>query len=64
MMTHEVSHFDDDFTSTRRLLEINRHLKTCEVVAHRQHNSYLQVSVYPKTVQNLQTNYQTKLTSV
>lgn len=50
MMTHEVSHFDYDFTSTRRILEINRHLKTCEAVAHRQHNSFLQVSVYPKTV--------------
>ena len=35
MMTHEVSNFDNDFSTSRHLLQINRHLKNCEAVAHR-----------------------------
>ena len=50
ILTHEVSNYDFDFQSTRHILEINRHLKNCEAVAHRQHNSYMQISIYPKTI--------------
>ena len=64
VLTHEVFHFADDLTSTRHIQEISRHLKTCAAVAHKQHNSYMQMAVYTKTVQNLSTNYQTKLTSI
>lgn len=64
VLTHQDFRFADDMTSTRHIQQISRHMKTCAAVAHRQHNSYMQMAVYTKTVQNLSTNYQTKLTSV